>query len=137
MAGKPDKAREFLFSKNAIDDIGIQGKTPLMQSLIFNQEDLALELINKGANFKLVDDRGLSAAHYASANDRMKALELLKEKGADFNLKSKEGFTCYNIAIAFRAKKAPAYLKGLKGVDTQTKYVPKVRGGSRLSQNGG
>ena len=54
------------------------GMTPLMLAARYNQVDIIKLLIEKGANIKQTDDRGLTAVKHAERSNASQAVEVLK-----------------------------------------------------------
>lgn len=54
------------------------GMTPLMLAARYNQIDILKLLIEKGANLKLTDEKGLTALKYAERSNASQAVEALK-----------------------------------------------------------
>lgn len=54
------------------------GMTPLMLAARYNQAEIIKVLIEKGANAKLTDDKGLNAMKYAERTNATLAMEALK-----------------------------------------------------------
>lgn len=53
------------------------GMTPLMIAARYNQVDILKLLLDKGANFKLTDDKGLTALRYAQLSNATQAAAML------------------------------------------------------------
>lgn len=53
------------------------GMTPLMIAARYNQVDILKLLLDKGANFKITDDKGLTALKYAQLSNATQAAAML------------------------------------------------------------
>ncbi|KGO91987.1 ankyrin repeat domain-containing protein [Flavobacterium subsaxonicum] len=58
------------------------GMTPLMIAARYNQVEIIKLLLEKGANLKLTDEKGLSALRYAELSNAPQAVEALKQAKA-------------------------------------------------------
>ena len=54
------------------------GMTPLMIAARYNQVEIIKVLLDKGANLKLTDDKGLSALRYAELSNATQAADTLR-----------------------------------------------------------
>jgi ankyrin repeat protein len=53
------------------------GMTPLMIAARYNQVDIIKLLLDKGANYKIMDDKGLTALKYAQLSNATQATAML------------------------------------------------------------
>jgi uncharacterized protein len=80
---------------------GYKGFTAISFAIFGKHEDIALFLLNHGANFELQDsDGGTILMGAIRLNMKKLALELI-EKGADVNKQVKNGYTALTIAVQF------------------------------------
>ncbi len=67
---------------------GLQYGAPLLGAVMTNQNDLAQELIDRGASVNSLYDEGYSLLGYCIVNDRLEMAKLLLANGADPDLKT-------------------------------------------------
>jgi len=68
-------------------------QTPLMEAIIFKQEEMAKFLIDNGADVNAQDDKGWSALHFAAQSYLPKTMKLLIAKKADIDSQDAWGNT--------------------------------------------
>jgi len=73
--------------------------TPLQVALTSGSEDMAIRLIERGANFNHMGPDGTSIIHLTATAGCKAALTLLLEKKVDPNLKDKGGFAVIHYAV--------------------------------------
>lgn len=78
------------------NDIG--EKTPLHYAVEKNNYELAIMLLDNGANPTLGDKRGLTVLHYAARFGFIEIVKLLLKYGADINLRDSNGFNAAHWA---------------------------------------
>ena len=64
------------------------GLTPLMLSIMANQNEITEILIRKGANLELKDNEGKTALLWAISKDNIEAVRMLIDAWVDFDIKS-------------------------------------------------
>lgn len=67
------------------------GLTPLALALITGRPKVAARLASRGADASAADNQGVAPVHRAAGHGDLKALDLLKESGADFEAQSGAG----------------------------------------------
>ena len=75
--GDIDAVKKFLDYGADVNEKS-NGLTPLMLAARYNQADIIKLLIEKGANLKLTDDKGLTALKHAERSNATLAIEALK-----------------------------------------------------------
>lgn len=84
----------FLNTKKVDPDIaGIEGKTPLHQAVITNQEEVIKVLIEAKANLNSFNDDKHTPLHLAAIYRHSNLYPLLKKAGADLKIKEPHGYT--------------------------------------------
>lgn len=85
---------------NAIESTG--GSTPLIIASTFGKTDIAILLINSGANLNIQNNEGSTALHSAAFFCNTPIVEALLEKGADKTIRNNSGATPYeSVAVPF------------------------------------
>lgn len=93
---------KYTYNKKKLNQ-QILGYSPLMIATIAGKIDVMTFLIEKGATVNLRHkENGKTALHYAASAINLKAVELLLNKGADRNLKSKQGFIAVDLTSEFK-----------------------------------
>lgn len=87
--GTPSGVKQMLESGVEVNGLDGYGYTPLIQSAIVNNLEMAVLLISYGANVNDRDLVGRSALHWASENNNYDLCKLLLENKADPNAYSK------------------------------------------------
>lgn len=113
---------EFLLSKGANPNIkSDNGMTPLMNNGKWGTKETVSLLLNAGANINEQDTIGNTPLIYAvnqnlsRDNDlRIDVIKLLIEKGANPNIKNKQGQTAFSIAASLGDNEAYKILEGFK-----------------------
>jgi ankyrin repeat protein len=121
-AANSKKAVELLLAKGAeVNTIGVDGMTALIQSIFgILSGSVTTEvcdlLLEKGAdvNSQLIgaDATGWTALMFASSNEKVDLVKYLILKGADINLKAKDGTTALSLAIKEKNEEIIKMLKG-------------------------
>ena len=83
------------FDANSRDNCG---RTPLMYCT-YSSPDYVRELIDNGADCNAVDDAGNSVLMYHCDSFDMRTFDLVLERGADINVKNKQGYTVLDFAV--------------------------------------
>lgn len=76
------------------------GATPLISAIVFGKTDVALALIDAGANLSLTNNDGSTALHVAAFFCRKSVVEALLAHGADKTLRNNAGATAYESVAA-------------------------------------
>ena len=79
--------------KKIINEKDKQGRTPLMEAIIFKKEEIAKYLIESGANINEQDNNGWCALHFAAQEFLVDTTKLLLEKKAKIDLQDSDGNT--------------------------------------------
>ena len=74
--------------------------TPLMSAAGMGREDVAIYLIEKGADINVKGAKNSVPLHFAAMHGKKKLVELLIAKGADVNAKSEVGMRPLDFAIS-------------------------------------
>ncbi|RAK19581.1 ankyrin repeat protein [Flavobacterium aquaticum] len=56
-----------------------RGKTPLMYAIMYKQSEITLYLIRKGADYRALDDNGVSILEYAEKSKSEEIIKLVKD----------------------------------------------------------
>lgn len=83
------------FDANSRDD---HGRTPLMYCA-YSSPDYVRELIDNGADCSAVDNDGNSVLMYLCDSFDMAAFDLVLKRGANINVKNKQGYTVVDFAV--------------------------------------
>ncbi|WP_346859703.1 acyltransferase family protein [uncultured Draconibacterium sp.] len=82
------------------------GSSPLMTACVFNQTEIALELINAGADLSVTNNDGSTALHTAAFFCRTKVVKTLLANGADKTIRNNAGSTAVeSVLVPFEAVK--------------------------------
>lgn len=82
------------------------GSSPLITAAVFGQTDIALQLIEAGADINQQNNEGSTALHAAAFFGRVKVVEALLQHGADTRLTNNAGATAEStISIPFESVK--------------------------------
>jgi ankyrin repeat protein len=83
-----------------LDEVGLDGFTPLQLACFFGHEEIALWLINQGAKVNIVSQnrQRISPIHAAAASGNLTILRSLLEHGADANARQQNDFTALHTA---------------------------------------
>ena len=85
----------------------VMGSTPLITAAVFGKVEVALALIEAGANVNLQNKEGSTALHSAAFLCRREIVKALLENGANKELKNNYGSTAYDaVATPFSEVKA-------------------------------
>ena len=95
--------------------IGEDGSTPLQIAAVFDRSEIALFLINEGADIEVKQDDGSTALHVASFFGRVEVVKALLAKGADKTVRTNEGNTALEGVAGSFEEIRPVYefLEGL------------------------
>lgn len=78
MKGDTDTVKKFIEYGADVDEKS-NGMTPLMVAARYNRVDIIALLLEKGANVKTVNEKGLTALKYAQASKAAEAEALIKK----------------------------------------------------------
>ena len=85
--------RAQMLMKDALEDSGFTWPSPLMQVVLWSQNELIKCLLVKGADVNAADFHGSTVLMRAVEADNLEAAKLLLAGGADINRRNKDGFT--------------------------------------------
>lgn len=109
-----------------------RGSTPLITAIVFDKKEIALALIEGGADLNITNNDGSTALITASFFCRLEVVKVLISKGADKNIANKRGGTALASVTAPYEMVKPVYEgveKALKpfGVKFDYEYIKKTR----------
>ena len=146
MAGNLEGVRVLLAAGANVDDAAPDGTTPLILAINKHQEDVALFLLEKGANPNAAD-AGYTALHTAAATGQMTVAKALVARGADPNgrltmpLRLSAAFIPYNpelVSGRLSQVGATPFMLAAKSVDTRMMRLLVENGANpRLKANDG
>lgn len=84
---------KYLKSGESLDDLDEYGFTPLIETAITSQPEIAKQLINYGVDVNARDASGRTALHWAVDNHDLSLCKLLLSHGADANAYTKAGLS--------------------------------------------
>lgn len=90
-----DVVRDYILRGGPVNEIDEYGFTPLIESAITNDFEMAKILLDGGADVLMPDLVGGTALHWAVENENMPLARLLLEKGADPNAANFNGEPVY------------------------------------------
>ena len=73
----------------------------LLLAIIFDQKEMALNLLQLGADPNIATNKGKTPLHYVAKNNLKDIAELLLIKGADVHAKDRSGWTPIALAVFF------------------------------------
>lgn len=89
---------------NVIESVG--GSSPLISATVFGKTEVAIALIEAGADLNITNNEGSTALHSAAFFCRYDIVKALIEKGADKTIKNKSGATALeSVQAPFEAVK--------------------------------
>jgi len=92
------KAVRLLIERGADINLGIKGKTPLINAVIKNDIRILHFLLNSGADMNVTVNKGNTALILASKSGRLDCVRMLVEHGADVEYKNTKGLTALDYA---------------------------------------
>ena len=115
---------------NLIEPLG--GSSPLITACLYDQKEIAMLLINAGADINFQNNDGSTPLHVAAFFCKPDLVKLLLEKKADKTLKNKYNNTAYEIVSSPFAEVSTIYeqMKQLfapMGVQMDLGYIEKTR----------
>ena len=101
-----------LLNENAgiLNTKDIQGMTPLNKALAEGKKEIALELINRGADVTIGDNENTRPVHYAAMAGSIDLFELIRSKGAKLDERDDNGVTPLFYSIQGRQPEMSKYL---------------------------
>lgn len=81
------------------NDFNLNGNTALMSACFFNELEMAILLMERGANVNLKNNAGETALFEAAENS-LEMVELLVDRGADIHMKDDDGYTALTHAVS-------------------------------------
>lgn len=113
------KAAQVLISwpKTDVNRLNAKGESPLMLAALKGQQDLAAQLIKRGAD---VNKTGWTALHYAASSAQLAIISLLIEHSAYIDAESPNGTTPLMMAAMYGSPEAVKLLLQ-EGADPQQK----------------
>lgn len=102
--GRDAQAMEMIPKELDVNDKGRGDTSPLAQAIFSNREDVAAELVRRGANVNAVRFKGWTPLMDASSNYRssMNLVNLLTAKGAKLDAQRFDGATSLQLAVEQR-----------------------------------
>jgi hypothetical protein len=100
----------YISAGESLDDIDEYGFTPLIETVITKQIEIAKLLLNKGVNVNKADVAGRTALHWAIDNADIPMVKLLLENQADSNAYSSSSITPLVYPILRNQKELKALL---------------------------
>lgn len=82
----------------SVNQVSVDGTTPLMEAAMLGKIKQIQKLISAGANVDAVDENGWTPLMYAASSNEVEAAELLLQRGANPSLRNKENHTASEIA---------------------------------------
>lgn len=89
--GNIQAVRQLTAQGAILDELDAYGYTPLIQTAIVNNLDMAKIVLAAGADVNFTDLTGRSALHWAADNNNVELCELLLKNGADANSYTRAG----------------------------------------------
>ncbi|MBT9476010.1 ankyrin repeat domain-containing protein [Polaromonas sp.] len=113
------KAAQVLINwpKTDVNRLNLKGESPLMLAALKGQQDLAAQLIKRGAD---VNKTGWTALHYAASSAQLAIISLLIEHSAYIDAESPNGTTPLMMAAMYGSPEAVKLLLQ-EGADPQLK----------------
>ena len=97
--GKLEEIRKLLaLDKSLVNKKDNEGDIPLCTSILYNQPEISLFLINNGADINNQNQDGYAPIHWASYSGDSLITKVLIERGANFDLVTKFNKTALHIA---------------------------------------
>lgn len=79
-------ARQLLADGADLNERGMWNNTPLITACMYNREELAVELLSRGADPSLFNERMCTALHYAAVENYVALVKALLKAGAPVNV---------------------------------------------------
>lgn len=112
-AGDLTKIKELIESQpQLIDSRDENGRAPLYWACREGHEDVAVFLINRGAEINIKDKNSVAPLHYAAIKGLERVTHLLIDKGADVNVQSGSGYTPLHYAAHYSQPEIAKLLVG-------------------------
>ena len=94
---KHSKIKDFIDWKD--EDVAI-GKTMLLFAIARERVDIALLLVDHGADISITDNTGTDALMFAARGGNLELTKVLLEKGADTSMTNQAGETALSLATS-------------------------------------
>jgi hypothetical protein len=91
ISGRMPDFNRYLRQGESLDDVDEYGFTPLIESAIANQPEIAQALLEKSVRVNKADMTGRTALHWAADNNNPEFCKLLIDHGADVNAFNRGG----------------------------------------------
>ena len=114
--GNKEEVKKYLAEgMNLNQAVNEDGSTALQVAAVFDRTEIALLLIENGADIEVKKDDGATALHVASFFGRVELVKALLEKGADKTVKTNDGATALDGVSSSFEEVRPVYefLEGL------------------------
>ena len=114
--GNKEEIKKYLAEGMNLDEaINEDGSTALQMAAVFDRSEIALLLIENGADIEVKKNDGATALHVASFFGRVELVQTLLEKGADKTVKTNDGATALASVDGAFEEVRPVYefLEGL------------------------
>ena len=99
--GNIEVIRQHIEAGSDLDEKELSGgSSPLITAITFGKTDVALALIEAGADVNFKNNEGSTPLHTASFFCRTEIVEALLDKGADKNIRNKAGSTALESVTA-------------------------------------
>jgi|SRR6266850_7730212 len=96
---------------SVLERVWERGRTPLLMAAYNNNTDLAVYLVEHGANPNARDPNGISVAHVAGAHANFKLLQALARKNANLRVLTQEARETVLLQVAKVGKTKPERIK--------------------------
>jgi hypothetical protein len=110
-AGDTARVKEFITADPKLVNKKVDTDTPLIKAAFFDQKDVAILLLQHGADLNGTDDFGHTALMEAATFDKLDIAKVLIAAGAKINLKDDNGETALALAKKMRSSDMVAFLK--------------------------
>jgi ankyrin repeat protein len=111
--------------------------SPLMAAILTDQPELAVLLINKGADVNATDNRGCTPLMFAAQKGDLQTSKALLQNGADVNPQTPDGYTAYIIAVNKKHQSIANLLKKHGGnTEAAEKYFATLKFLKKYSNEG-
>ena len=97
--GKVNEVKKLLEIVPINSSLNVRGDTALHIACQHKQTNLAIELINLGANVNLKNHKNSTPLHLATMSNSIKIIELLVKSGANINAQDQDNFSALHFSI--------------------------------------
>ncbi len=109
--GRMDQVKSILNSNPGLINVkDNQGWTPVIQALNEGKKEIAMELINRGADVSIGDNENTQPIHFAAMIGSTELFELIRSKGIDPEQKDDNGITPLFYSIQGKQPEMSKYL---------------------------